>query len=77
MGMFAPPVGYGEKWLNRWNPFGSKGGRVTYNVSYQEQDALYRQAQALGFATLSYMNLFEFGMNVATPLPPPVLNLIP
>ena len=64
MGMYAPPVPADGEWLNRWNPFGATGGRLTYNVSYASQDALYAQAQALGFATLSYWNLFEFGMNV-------------
>ena len=72
MGMFAPPVAADGEWLNRWNPFGAGGGRLTYNVSYATQDALYAQAQALGFATLSYWNLFEFGMNVY-----PVHKLLP
>ena len=27
-------------------------------------DAVYRQVQARGVATLSYLNVFEFGMNV-------------
>jgi hypothetical protein len=40
-----------SRWLNRWNPFGSRGGRLTYNVSYTNKDgpysidALYSQAQ--------------------------------
>lgn len=64
MGMYAPPVGGGApgEWLNRWNPFGAGGGRLTYNVSYTtglySVDALYKQAQDLGFATLSYCNVF-------------------
>ena len=66
MGMYAPPTD--GSWLNRWNPFGGGGGRLTYNVSYTEgawsQDALYKQAQELGFATLSYCNVFEYGMNI-------------
>ena len=70
MGMYAPPVGDGapERWLNRWNPFGSRGGRLTYNVSYSSGpdsiSDLYGRVQALGYSTLSYMNVFEFGMNV-------------
>lgn len=70
MGMYAPPIGGGapDEWLNRWNPFGAGGGRLTYNVSYTTGDysidALYKQAQDLGFATLSYMNVFEFGADI-------------
>lgn len=32
MGMYAPPIGNGapQQWLNRWNPFNSRGGRLTY-----------------------------------------------
>ena len=65
MGMFAPPVDGGApgEWLNRWNPFGVGGGRLTYNVSYTAGvysiDALYKQAQDLGFSTLSYMNVSQ------------------
>jgi hypothetical protein len=59
MGMYAPPTE--GSWLNRWNPFGARGGRLTYNVSYTaglwSQDALYKQAQELGFATLAYCNV--------------------
>lgn len=118
MGMYAPPIGNGapQQWLNRWNPFNSRGGRLTYvdvdcnlwhgsfggvvsndtipmtplsspssvpspciprhpscgvsryNVSYvtgpDSIDELYTKVQAHGIATLSYMNVFEFGMNV-------------
>jgi hypothetical protein len=70
MGMYAPPVGGGapEQWLNRWNPFGANGGRLTYNVSYTtgaySMDSLYKQHQDLGFATLSYCNVFEFGADI-------------
>ena len=58
-----------DRWLNRWNPFTWQGlPRLTYNVSYTSGpfsiDALYKQAQELGYATLSYMNVFEYGMNV-------------
>ena len=67
----APPIGDGApmQWLNRWNPFGGGGGRLTYNVSYRtgpdSVDELYTRVQSLGYATLSYMNVFEFGMNIA------------
>eukprot|EP01051_Picozoa_sp_SAG22_P007710 SAG22_NODE_552_length_9177_cov_15.661489_4_plen_490_part_00 len=70
MGMYAPPIGGDApgEWLNRWNPFGAGGGRLTYNVSYTtgpwSVEALYSQAQELGFATLAYCNVFEFGMNI-------------
>jgi hypothetical protein len=69
MGMYAPPIDGGAplRWLNRWNPFGPNG-RLTYNVSYttgpDSVAELYQQVQAHGVATLSYMNVFEFGMNV-------------
>ena len=57
------------QWLNRWNPFGRSDGRLTYNVSYttgpDSVDELYTRVQKLGYSTLSYMNVFEFGMNVA------------
>ena len=43
-------------------------GRLTYNVSYttgpDSIEDLYTRVQAHGIATLSYMNVFEFGMNV-------------
>lgn len=69
--MYAPPAEGDDAWLNRWNPFGSHGGQITYNITYASIDGLYKSTQDNGFATLSYLNVFEYGMDVRVPPPPP------
>ncbi len=86
MGMFAPPLinesttaSPSNKWFNRWNPYSAmNGGRLTYNVSYSMINENYQNNQKFNFTTLSYFNVFEFGMNIfngsnSTVLPKPIL----
>jgi hypothetical protein len=71
MGQFLPPMSSkDERWLN--DP---EGTQARANVSYSSIDHYYERAEANGFSTLSYFNVFEYGINIVFnkstgPLPP-------
>jgi hypothetical protein len=60
-GQFLPPVGPGEIWLND-----GQGSQPRQNISFGVIDDYYGRTQAEGFSTLSYFNVFEWGINVCS-----------
>lgn len=62
MGMFLPPVSPGTVWLN--DP---EGSQARANVSFPLIDSYYARIQREGFTTLSYYNVFEYGLNMVCP----------
>lgn len=58
-GQFLPPVEPGEFWLND-----AEGTQPRKNVSFDIIDEYYGRIQSQGFHTLSYFNVFEYGLNV-------------
>lgn len=60
MGMFLPPMdGPTDPWKND-----VEGTQTRANCSYNSIDKNYADIQAEGFSTLSYFNVFEYGINV-------------
>eukprot|EP00041_Stephanoeca_diplocostata_P023244 m.566494 g.566494 ORF g.566494 m.566494 type:complete len:466 (+) comp22252_c0_seq8:963-2360(+) len=60
MGMFLPPVPTDDtQWLND-----VEGTQKPANCSFRSIDTYYQMAQSESFSTLSYFNVFEYGINV-------------
>lgn len=60
MGQFLPPVEPGDMWLND-----VEGTQPRANVSFGIIDEYYGRIQSQGFNTLSYFNIFEYGINTS------------
>ena len=74
MGLFLPPKMEGKQWANDRQGTQAK----LANISDASIAAYYTRTQARGFGSLSYWNVFEFGLDVtydahppAVPAPPP------